>query len=112
MRTSEREELARNEGENLPDSVGREKEGLRKAPMVKSCVFKYCGLPPNASRFLVLEEEVSRVFGEDNMEERGFAAMEGLKQFMCIGTDTVHYVVVSSSADSSLFQALILFWVG
>lgn len=34
------------------------------------------------------------MFGVDGLEHQGIAALEGLKQFMIVGTDSVHYVVV------------------
>ena len=39
---------------------------------------------------------MNRVFSEDGIEDQGIAAIEGLRQFMVVGTDTVHYVIVSS----------------
>lgn len=39
---------------------------------------------------------MTQVFGEDGLEVQGMAALEGLKEFMVVGTDSVHYVIVSS----------------
>jgi hypothetical protein len=46
-------------------------------------------------RFILLEEEVVQVFGEDGLEHLGNEALNCLKKFMCIRTETIHYVVVS-----------------
>lgn len=51
-------------------------------------------------RFVLLEEEVSQVFGEDGLEQQGFEAMKCLRQFMCIEMETVHYVIVSTHWQS------------
>lgn len=39
---------------------------------------------------------MAQVFGEDRLEYQGIDALKGLKQFMCINTDTIHYVIVST----------------
>lgn len=50
---------------------------------------------PLKCRFILLEEEVSQVFGEDGLESQGFEALKCLKQFQCISSETIHYVIVS-----------------
>ena len=37
------------------------------------------------------------VFGEDGLESEGLAALECLKYFIVVGTETIHFVIVSIS---------------
>lgn len=50
-------------------------------------------------RFIVLEEEVLSAFGEDGMEREGNAALECLKYFIVVGTETIHFVIVSTKSS-------------
>ena len=45
---------------------------------------------------------MSAVFAEEGLEEQGNAALEGLKQFMYMGTDAIPLVVVSSPSVRDL----------
>lgn len=47
------------------------------------------------SRFVLLEEEVNKVFEEDGLSWQGFSALQGLKQFMYSGTDGIPLAIVS-----------------
>lgn len=60
------------------------------------------------SRFVLLEEEVNKVFEEDGLSWQGFSALQGLKQFMYSGTDGIPLAIVSLASYTPSFVDLLI----